>query len=176
MRAKSPRELPAMLERAVARFDEMFVEALAEGTIKPDPTLSRGSGMMDSQIARLIEQSRAILARAEAARNAATQTQEEEDVADANTAQAGAAAGGEGASVINLFINFPTPDAAAFDAGLAAVRGTPGVRGASVSSTAIGGTSVMSVSYAGTLDELVGAIASRGYNVQRAGTNLTISR
>jgi len=32
------------------------------------------------------------------------------------------------------------------------------------------------VSYAGTLDELVGAIASRGYNVQRAGTNLTISR
>lgn len=176
LRAKSPRELPAMLERAVAQFDEMFVEALAEGTIKPDPTLSRGSGMMDSQIARLIEQSRAILARAEAARNAATQTQEEEDVADANTAQAGAAAGGEGASVINLFINFPTPDAAAFDAGLAAVRGTPGVRGASVSSTAIGGTSVMSVSYAGTLDELVGAIASRGYNVQRAGTNLTISR
>jgi hypothetical protein len=176
LRAKSPRELPAMLERAVAQFDEMFVDALAEGTIKPDPTLSRGSGMMDSQIARLIEQSRAILARAEAARNAATQTQEEEDVADANTAQAGAAAGGEGASVINLFINFPTPDAAAFDAGLAAVRGTPGVRGASVSSTAIGGTSVMSVSYAGTLDELVGAIASRGYNVQRAGTNLTISR
>ncbi len=176
LRAKSPRELPAMLERAVAQFDEMFVDALAEGTIKPDPTLSRGSGMMDSQIARLIEQSRAILARAEAARNAATQTQEEEDVADANTAQAGAAAGGEGASVINLFINFPTPDAAAFDAGLAAVRGTPGVRGASVSSTAIGGTSVMSVSYAGPLDELVGAIASRGYNVQRAGTNLTISR
>ena len=176
LRAKSPRELPAMLERAVARFDEMFVEALAEGTIKPDPTLSRGSGMMDSQIARLIEQSRAILARAEAARAASTRTREEEDVADANTAQAGAAAGGEGASVINLFINFPTPDAAAFDAGLAAVRGTPGVRGASVSSTAIGGTSVMSVSYAGTLDELVGAIASRGYNVQRAGTNLTISR
>ena len=49
-------------------------------------------------------------------------------------------------------------------------------RSRSVASTAIGGTSVMSVSYAGTIDELVGALAQRGYNVQRAGNNLTISR
>ena len=78
--------------------------------------------------------------------------------------------------MVNLFINFPTPDAEAFDAGLSTVRGTPGVRGASVASTAIGGTSVLSVSYAGSLDDLVGALAQRGYNVQRAGNNLTISR
>ena len=99
-----------------------------------------------------------------------------ETVADANAAQAAAAEGGEAASLINLFISFPSPDAAAFDAALSAVRGTPGITGASVSSTAIGGTSVMSVTYQGTLDELVGAIAARGYNVQRNGTNLTISR
>ena len=175
MRADSPRQLNAMLERAVARFDEMFVEALADGTIRPDPTLNRAGGMVDADIARLIAQSRAILARAEAARNRSTQT-EEEDVADANAAQAGAAEGGEGASVVNLFVNVPTPDAAAFDAALATVRGTPGVRGASVASTAIGGTSVLSVSYAGTVDDLIGALAQGGYNVQRAGNNLTISR
>ena len=177
MRADSPRQLPAMLERAVARFDEMFVAALAEGTIRPDPTLARGNGTIDADVARLIAQSRAILARAEAARNRPSQlTREEESVADANAAQAGAAGGGEGASVVNLFINAPTADAAAFDAALAAVRGTPGIRGASVASTAIGGTSVFSVSYAGTIDDLIGALAQRGYNVQRAGNNLTISR
>ena len=178
MRVGNPRQLPAMLERAVERFDEMFVEALAEGTIRVDPTLSRGTGTIDANVARLIEQSRAILARAEAAEAAANRarTQEEEDTADANAAQASAASGEEGASVVNLFINFPTPDAEAFDAGLSTVRGTPGVRGASVSSTAIGGTSVMSVTYAGTIDDLVGALASRGYNVQRAGNNLTLSR
>lgn len=174
MRVDSPRQLDAMLERAVERFDAMFVEALDEGTIRPDPSLRRGTGTVDANIARLIEQSRAILARAEAARNRATQT-EEEDVADANAAQAGSASG-EGASVVNLFINFQTPDAAAFDAGLAAVRGTPGIRGASISSTAIGGTSVMSVSYGGTIDDLVGALAQRGYNVQRSGNSLTLSR
>ncbi len=175
MRAKSSRALPAMLEKAVEKFDEMFVEALSDGTIRPDRSLGRSRGTMDSDIARLIERSRAILAQAEAARNRVVQT-EEETVADANAAQAAAAQGGEGATLINLFINFPSPDAAAFDAALSAVRGTPGITGASVSSTAIGGTSVMSVSYQGTLDELVGAIAARGFNVQRNGTNLTISR
>jgi len=35
---------------------------------------------------------------------------------------------------------------------------------------------VMSVTYAGTLDDLVGALAQRGYNVQRSGTSLTISK
>ncbi|MBB3035546.1 heavy-metal-associated domain-containing protein [Alteriqipengyuania lutimaris] len=175
LRVDSPRQLDAMLTRAVERFDEMFVEALAEGTIQVDPTLSRGSGVMDADIARLIAESRAILARAEAARNRTTQT-EEDSVADANAAQVADGPEGEVASVVNLFINFPTPDAAAFDAGLSTVRGTPGIRGASVASTAIGGTSVMSVSYAGTIDELVGALAQRGYNVQRAGNNLTISR
>jgi hypothetical protein len=174
MRAGSPRELPAMLNRAVERFDEMFVEALADGTIRPDKTLGRSSGTMDRDIARLIEQSRTILAQAEAARNRVTT--EEESVADANAAQADAAAGGDAPSIINLFINFPTPDAASFEAGLNTVRGTPGVRGASIGSAAIGGTSVLSVTYEGTIEQLVGALAQRGYNVQRAGNSLNISR
>lgn len=174
LRANSPRELPAMLNRAVERFDEMFVKALADGTIRPDKTLGRSSGMMDRDIARLIEQSRAILAQAEAARTRAAT--EEENVADANAAQADAAAGGDAPSIINLFINFPTPDAASFEAGLNTVRGTPGVRGASIGSAAIGGTSVLSVTYEGTIEQLVGALAQRGYNVQRAGNSLNISR
>ena len=174
MRADSPRQLPAMLNRAVEKFDEMFVTALEKGTIRPDPTLNRGRGSIDPDIARLIAQSRAILAQAEA--NARTRQTEEENVADANAAQVATGEGDDTPQVINLFITFPSPDAAAFDAAISAVRGTPGIRGASVSSTAIGGSSVLSVTYAGSQDELVGALAQRGYNVQRDGSNLTISR
>ena len=50
------------------------------------------------------------------------------------------------------------------------------MRGASIGSAAIGGTSVLSVTYEGTIEELVGALAQRGYNVQRAGNSLNISR
>ena len=174
MRADSPRQLPAMLGRAVEKFDQMFVTALEEGTIRPDPTLNRGRGSIDPDIAKLIAQSRAILAQAEA--NAQRRQTEEENVADANAAQVATGEGEDTPQVINLFITFPSPDAAAFDAAISTVRGTPGIRGASVSSTAIGGSSVLSVTFAGSQDDLVGALAQRGYNVQRDGSNLTISR
>ena len=112
MRADSPRQLPAMLNRAVEKFDEMFVTALEKGTIRPDPTLNRGRGSIDPDIARLIEQSRAILAQAEA--NAQRRQTEEENVADANAAQVATGEGEDTPQVINLFITFPSPDAAAF--------------------------------------------------------------
>ena len=40
MRATSVEQLPEMLNRAVARFDEIFGRALAQGVLRPDPTLS----------------------------------------------------------------------------------------------------------------------------------------
>jgi hypothetical protein len=45
-----------------------------------------------------------------------------------------------------------------------------------VTSTAIGGTSVMAVSYAGTLEELAGTLEARGFSVRRGANALAISR
>jgi hypothetical protein len=78
--------------------------------------------------------------------------------------------------VSSYVVQFATPDAASFDGALGAVRDASGVRGASISSTAIGGTSVMSVSFAGSLDELAAALRARGFAVQQGSNALLISR
>jgi len=73
-------------------------------------------------------------------------------------------------------VQFATPNAATFDAALAQVRSTPGVRSAAVSSTAIGGTSVMQVTYSGSLEQLAAALRARGYTVVQGSNALAISR
>jgi hypothetical protein len=56
------------------------------------------------------------------------------------------------------------------------VRAIPGVRSASTSSLALGGTSVMQVSFEGGVDALRAALQARGYTVTVAGTTLRIRR
>jgi hypothetical protein len=73
-------------------------------------------------------------------------------------------------------VQFVTPDAAAVDAVLAAVRSAPGVRGAATTSIAIGGTSVMRVSFAGAPEALAAALSARGFQVSQSGAVLSIRR
>jgi hypothetical protein len=80
------------------------------------------------------------------------------------------------AAVSSYVVQFASPDAGAVDVTLAAVRGTAGVRGAAATSLAIGGTSVMSVSFAGSIDDLAAALKARGFTVRQGGNALAISR
>ncbi len=168
--AENPRELPAMLSQAVERFDNIFEQALVDGKLRPDPTLRLGgSGQVDPALQRLIEIGRAIRAReAAAAAQAADPALEGATPTDTPTPEA---------VVVNSFVvQFATPDAASFDAAIGAVRGTGGVRGTAVTSTAIGGTSVMSVSFGGDLSQLAAALRARGFNVRQGANALAISR
>ena len=173
--AESPEQMPGMLAEAVRRFDRMFETALEQGKLTPDPTLQGGdSGEMDPALRRLIEIGRAIqqrdLAREErgpAPNQPETNPAEAQETPDpAETA----------APVRAITVQFASPDAATFDAALSAVRGVPGVRGLAVTSTAMGGISVMSVRYAGSLDELAEALVERGFAVNRGAGALAISR
>ncbi|ODS97991.1 MAG: hypothetical protein ABS49_09560 [Erythrobacter sp. SCN 62-14] len=172
LEAAGPDELPAMLAQAVLRMDEIFARALAEGKLRPDPTLRQATGgVMDPAIQRLIEIGRAVQARDAAARAAAAEAAsvpriEAQPVITAQPT----------VPVRNIVVQFATPDAAAFDGALGAVRALAGVRGLNVTSTAVGGTSVMSVSFAGTQDELAAALQSRGYTVRQGQNALAISR
>jgi len=161
-----------MLDRAVARMDGIFTGKLANGKLRPDPTLRLGgSGEVDPAIQRLIEIGRAVRERAAAeAAAAAAGTVPRIEAQPVTGAEPGEA------EVRSIVVQFATPDAAAFDAALGAVRGTAGVRSLGVTSTAIGGTSVMSVSYAGTLKELAAALEARGLTVRRGANALAISR
>jgi hypothetical protein len=130
-----------------------------------------GTGEIDPAIARLIEIGRAARARAAAAAAAAAAGLPRIEPQPVVTAPAP----GE-VAVRSFVVQFATPDAGAFDTMLGAVRGTSGVRGVSVTSTAIGGTSVMSVSFAGGLEELATALEARGFAVRRGANALAISR
>lgn len=169
--ADNPDDIPAMLGQAVQRFDGIFTAALNSGKLRPDPTLRLGGGgSIDPAIQRLIEIGRAAQARraSEAAlANGAVPRIEAQSVTGVEP----------GDAPVRLFtVQFATPDAGTFDASLGAVRGTGGVRGVGVTSTAIGGTSVMAVSYAGSIEELAAALEARGFNVRRGANALAISR
>jgi hypothetical protein len=169
LKAAGPDELPAMLAKAVERMDAIFTGALESGKLKPDPTLRfGGTGEIDPVIARLIEIGRA--ARERAAADAAAAAAPQIEAQTVTGTEPGEAA------VRSIVVQFATPDAAAFDGALGAVRGTSGVRGVGVTSTAIGGTSVMSVSFAGSLEELAAALEARGFAVRRGANALAISR
>jgi hypothetical protein len=73
-------------------------------------------------------------------------------------------------------VQFASPDAQAVDAALAGLRGTPRVTGATTTSIAIGGTSVMHVVYAGSVQELAAVLHERGWQVTIAGNVLRIHR
>lgn len=162
--AESEEQVPAMLRQALVRFDAIFTRALADGKLRPDPTLRGERLEIDPAI-------RAMLERARQTDAAATSTGETaiENVDPAEPATQ--------PQVVNSFtVQFSTPDGSTFDSSLVAVRGTPGVRGAVISSTAVGGVSVMRVSYAGELPALAAALRARGFQVSEGANALAISR
>ena len=171
MTAASPAELPAMLDKAVVRFNRLFETALANGTLKPDPTLNIGTPELSPALQRLLELGRSVRAHDQAAATAEPTTES----GDAITAAPIRTPPPEG-SVALYTVQVATPDASAFDTAVSSVRGTPGVRNTGIRSTAIGGTSVMTVSYSGTIAQLADALRARGFTVSQGSNALAISR
>ena len=156
--------LPAMLNAALQRFDSIYTGALAQGLLRPDATLYSEQQSMDAALSALI---------------AATQPQPVEGPTATASSSAPSALASETAApdtVATYSVQFASPDAAAVDAALGAVRGASGVRGAATSSIAIGGTSVMRVTYAGELDALAAALRARGWQVTVGSNALSIRR
>ena len=161
--------IPAMLTQAVQRFDAIYGQALAQGLLRPDPTLNERPGM-DPAIAALIA----------AARNAeaAARIDDADVVTAPSTAATPSAAPSASApaAASSYTIQFASPDPRSVDAALGAVRAASGVQGASTSSIAIGGVSVMRVTYAGDLNALAAALRARGWQVTAGAGGLSIRR
>ncbi len=166
--ANNEAAVPAMLEQALLRFDALFTRALGDGKLKPDATLQSLSPELAPELARLIALGR----EAEAGDKLAA----EAIISGTVPAAAPIAPAAAAQSLASITVQFATPDASAVDAGLSAVRAAPGVRAASTSSIAIGGVSVMNVSYAGSLSDLAAALRSRGWKVVEGRDALSIRR
>jgi hypothetical protein len=147
--------LPAMMDEGVRRMDQLYSDALARGQLRPDSSL-------------IIEQPL----------DPETLEPGEEDIGTetdvATEAEPGTA--GEASATNSFNVQFDTPDVGAVSSVEASVRGVPGVRSASTTSLALGGVSVMRVSFAGDLDALKAALSARGFRVQEGGGALRIAR
>ncbi|HWK42856.1 MAG TPA: heavy-metal-associated domain-containing protein [Croceibacterium sp.] len=173
LRVPTADQLPQMLKQAVQRFDSLFTTALAQGVLRPDPTLRLEDIELKPEVRALIEAAR----RAEELQAGASEQVPDESALAPDGSAAPTQSPADAAATVNTFtVQVATPDAASFDAALSAVRGAAGVRGASVSSTAIGGTSVLRVSFAGEIGDLAAALRARGWQVTQGSGALGISR
>jgi hypothetical protein len=165
--ANDESRLPAMLAEAVTRMDRLYSDALVGGVLRPDPTLNANNPSLDPAVVAAI----AAAAQKEAAASG---------IVPGAVVPAGSptptAAPTTTAPVTMITVQFSSPDARAVDSALGSVRSVPGVRSAGTSSLAMGGTSVMRVSYAGTLEELRAALAARGWSVSAGNNALSIRR
>ena len=157
--------VPAMLAKAVVRLDQLYAQALADGLLRPDPTLMPDRPLLDPALAALIAQGR----QADPVRTSTAPQVSATDAPGAETSQPATAAS-------SVTVQFASPDAAAVDAALGAVRSASGVQGASTTSLALGGTSVMRVTYAGDLSALAAALRAKGWQVTVGNNALSIRR
>ena len=167
--AKDEAGLPKMLAEAVVRLDQIYGQALADGRLKVDTSLNV-RGQIDPGIAALIAAGQSPDPAAVPAAKPSTAP------SDSASAAASPSPTPTQAETRTFTVQFASPDAASVDAAMGAVRSAPGVKGASTTSLAMGGTSVMRVTYAGDLDTLAAVLRSRGWKVSVGANALSIKR
>ncbi|HMT44410.1 MAG TPA: heavy-metal-associated domain-containing protein, partial [Chakrabartia sp.] len=151
LRVESSDRIGALMKEGVKRMDEIYANALASGLLKPDTSL-------------IIEEPVEAEAEEETA-NSVAPVQTDSETATADTEDEAT----PDVTVSSFTIQFDTPDAGAVNAVESAVRAVPGVRSASTTSLAIGGVSVMRVSFAGDAGMLRLGLSARGLSASESG-------
>ncbi|GLV29312.1 hypothetical protein TomTYG75_18320 [Sphingobium sp. TomTYG75] len=149
LRASAESAIPQMMDEAARRIDQLYTAALNDGRLRPDPSL-------------IIEEP--VDPDALAIENGAEQSLETTETLVPS------------ATTSSVSIQFDTPDVGSVAQGEAAVRSIVGVRSAATSSLALGGTSVMQVSFDGSVDALRAGLQARGFTVSGSGNALRIRR
>jgi hypothetical protein len=140
--------IDTLLDAGIQRMDTAYQQALASGVLRTDSLLA---------------------ARPPSAQAAEEAVTEEATPTPTPTAEAVA-------TTTNLTVQIETPTAASLTASESAVRGVPGMRSANTTSLALGGISVMRVSYDGSQASLRSALEARGWSVQEGPGVLRIRR
>lgn len=155
MTGSSPAALPQMMEKAAARMDGIFTKALGAGQLRTDAYL--------------------VLEKPVEVQPLADVPDELVDTA-LPTEVDGAVSPTVAANVQTFTVQYISPDVESVSATERAVASATGVQSASTSSLALGGTSVMRVTFKGDTAALKAALSARGFTVQEGGGQLRISR
>ena len=164
-------DIPKMMDQGIVRLDNIYSSALSRGILKTDKSLiiedpfnldelNLDDFDLDDELAVEVG---------------------EGDVSTSAAGTSAAEPGGEApvsapAATTSVSLQFDTPDVGAVGRGETSVRSIPGVTSASTSSLALGGVSVMSVTYRGDISTLAQALRAQGWQVQQGAGALRISR
>ncbi len=154
MTGPSPAALPDMMEKAVARMDRIYIDALTAGVLRTDTYLVLEKPVEPEDLPEEVASDAEALP-------------SETDSSVPTTPTVGTQ---------SFTVQYSSPDVESVTATERAVGGIAGVQSASTTSLALGGTSVMRVTFRGDLAALSAALAARGYKVQEGGSTLRISR
>tara|TARA_R110002033_G_scaffold119836_3_gene163148 strand:- start:20228 stop:21508 length:1281 start_codon:yes stop_codon:yes gene_type:complete len=162
-------DIPTMLDKGIARLDNIYASALTRGVLKTDKSLiiEDPFNLDDLNLDDFDLPDAPV-----------------EELPDGDGSVTGGTTGGTEspgeasapAATSNISLQFDTPDVGAVSRGESAVRSIPGVSSASTSSLALGGVSVMSVTYRGDISALAQALRAQGWQVQQGAGALRISR
>lgn len=142
--------LNAMLAEGVRRMDAIYTQALGRGLLRPDPSLVIIAPAVQQQV---------------------------DEAADALPEEGVTTAPVPTAAVSTFNLQVDTPDAGSVQRAEVSVSRVGGVTSAITTSLALGGTSVMRVTFAGDAAALQAALAAQGWRVQSVGGGtLRISR
>jgi hypothetical protein len=141
--------LDHMLDEGVRRIDALYVAALGDGRLRPDPSLTIEEPETPSTDLIPTDEGDPLASLVEEA---------------------------NGPSATSLSISVETPDAATLDAAQAAIRAVPGVNDTGVTSLALGGTSLLSATFSGDPAAFRVALAARGWRVEGEGNSLRLRR
>jgi hypothetical protein len=156
LRVENSAAIPRLLDEGVRRIDAAYTRALELGVLVPDPTL-------------IIEEPEVLTEAAEEIEAA------NEGAAAPTTAPATSGPVPVGAAS-TFSIQVETPTAAAVQQAEISVSRIGGVTSALTTSLALGGTSVMRVTYVGDAATLQAALQAQGWTVEGSGTTIRISR
>jgi len=159
--------IPEMLDQGIARLDKIYASALTRGILKTDKSLIIEDPFNLDELDLEDFDLPAVPAEVIGTGDGSASTG-----ADNGTE----APGTEPAATSSISLQFDTPDVSAVGRGESAVRSIPGVASASTSSLALGGVSVMSVTYRGDISDLAQALRAQGWQVQQGAGALRISR
>ncbi|QTD56820.1 heavy-metal-associated domain-containing protein [Parasphingorhabdus cellanae] len=169
LKTKSSDGIPSMMNQAIERLDKIYTSALSRGVLRTDKSLIVEDDGFDLEA---LEQE----IEAELASETGISSIESSSGGDANSVEGEGNTAAAAGAATTVTIQFDTPDVGAVSRGESSVRSVPGVSSASTSSLALGGVSVMRVSFTGNLSDLASALRSRGWQVQQGSGALRISR
>ncbi len=167
LRAANSAGIPAMMDEAVKKMDELFQNALSEGRLRADSSLVLEQAVVEEQALETPEEAAPVVEAKPV--DALGKVVEEVSGAPAVPTPPPAAQ-------TSISVQFETPTAADVDRGEGALRGVPGVKSANTTSLALGGTSVIRVVFDGDASAFKAALQAKGWQVSGSGDTLRIKR